>query len=195
MANIFELDNQQRKLIDLLENEQSLTGEERQELTSELDRIYQQKGLALLPLFDTIEYLVMQNNHAEEKIEEIRKLVKKNQRIIDRLYGLVKHIFITTGQKLFQPTPTVAFKVRKLPKRVEVIDDELIPDDFKTVSLTLPMSVARIVALEYPHLKIDLDSKKKEVSKREIKRLFDEGVELEGVKIIDDDFTVVKDGV
>ena len=197
MANIFQLNQEQEEIVSLLENESNLSGEEKIDLHKRLAVIYEKKGVALLPLFDIIEYLVMQNNHAEEKIEEIRNKVKRNKRVIDSLKGVVKGIFISTGQKLFQVTQTLAFKRRKLPKRIEIDETAIdnIPDDFKTVTLTVPVSIARIISLDFPQLKLDIDTKKQEVSKIELKKLIESGVEIEGVKLIDDDFTVVKDGV
>ncbi|MBM4400784.1 MAG: hypothetical protein FJ045_02410, partial [Crenarchaeota archaeon] len=127
MADIFHLDKEQRYLVDLLDNEDNLTGEERQDLEKRIDEIVKAKGNKLPVLFDAIEYLAGQNNHAQEKVSEIQAMIKKNKNTIDRLMQIAKHIFASTGQTAFQIGHAL-FKTRKLPKRLEIDNPDIVSD-------------------------------------------------------------------
>jgi hypothetical protein len=194
MADIFHLDKEQRRLVDLLDMEDNLSSEERAELDQQLSIINEKKSMLLPPLFDVIEYLTMQNNHASEKIEEIRKLQKRNERVIDRINNMVKHIFISTGQSVFQIGQAV-FKTRKKPPRLDIVDPDAVPEDYKTINITVPMHTARIIALEHPELNLSVDDKKAEIRKSELKDLWKQGIEVQGVNMVNDDFSVEVKGV
>ena len=195
MADIFHLDLEQRALVELLDIGDNLTGEEQADLDKRIAKITEQKGNLLPQMFDTIEYLVTQNNAGQEKVSEIQALMKRNKRTIDRVMSIVKHIFVSTGQDMFD-LGNVIFKRRKLPPRLEVIDPDAVPEDYKTVSITIPLHEAKIIAFEHPELNLDIDDSKAEVKKTEIKRLWkEEGIEMQGCKLINDDFKVEAKGV
>jgi len=190
MADIFHLDQEQRELVDLLENEDNLTLDEKQDLETRLAVIYEQKGNLLPQMFDIIEYLVMQNNHALEKREEIDKKIKKNKQTIERVLAVVKHIFVSTGQKAFQ-IGAATFKTKKLPPRLEITEPSLISDEYKTYSLTVPLHIAKVIAFEHPELNITVDDSRAETKKTELKNLWKQGLEMPGCQMVDDDFKVV----
>lgn len=195
MADIFHLDKEQQELITLLDNEQNLSGEERQELEKRLDKIREQKGNLIPQMFDIIEYLNMQNDYASAKIDELAAIKKKNTNTINRVMDVTKSIFVSTGQSMWQIGSAV-FKRRKLPARLEITNPDLIPEDYKTITITVPLYSAKVIDFEHPELKLNIDESRADVKKTELKKLWqDDGIETPGCKLIDDDFKVEVKGV
>jgi len=193
MADLFKLNSQQHYLVSLLEAE-ILTEEERKDLQLALDTVIAKKANALPELFDMIEYLTVQTNAGKEKIDEIQALINRNNNVINRLQEVAKGIFSSTAFSLFQIGAAV-FKKRKLPARVEITDASIIPDDFKKVKLNLPLTIAKLVLLEHPELDIEINEEKADVSKSDLKNLWKDGVNVQGIEVIDDDFKVIVEGV
>lgn len=194
MADLYHLTNEQQELIDLLDNELNLTGEERAVLETRLAEIYSQIGNKLPELADATEYLTMQYNHALEKREALDKYMKQAKATLERIEQIKKNIFIQTGQPQFQ-IGSVVFKKHKLPVRLEITNPELVPDDFKTVKLTVPLYTARQIDFEHPELNLNIDDSRAEVKKAELKKLWQEGIETPGCQLIDNDFKVEVKGV
>lgn len=194
MADLYHLTNEQQELIDLLDNELNLTGEERAVLETRLAEIYSQIGNKLPELADATEYLTMQYNHALEKREALDKYMKQAKATLERIEQIKKNIFIQTGQPQFQ-IGSVVFKKHKLPARLEITNPELVPDDFKTVKLTVPLYTARQIDFEHPELNLNIDDSRAEVKKAELKKLWQEGIETPGCQLIDNDFKVEVKGV
>jgi hypothetical protein len=194
MANIFMLNQKQAYLVALLENDDILTKEERSDLQAALNDIIVKKGNALPELFDIKEYLAIQNNAAREKVSEIQALIKKNDGVLKRIDEYAKLIFTSTGQMLYS-IGTVIFKRHELPRRVEILDASIVPDEFKRISIKVPLYAAKLIAIEYPELNLEIDEDSAVISKTEIKKLADEGIIVQGTKIVDDDFKVEVKGI
>jgi hypothetical protein len=189
--NLWKLTNEWQLMLSLLDNYDNLTGEEMQELNSLQDQAQQDLTAFLAQGLDAKDMLGAQLTYAQEKISELTAIRKRLEQQTKRVDDLLKQAVTMTNQKAVAIGANT-LSVKKTPAKLIIDDDADISDEYKQISITLPLHVAKIVAFEYD---LDIDWSKAETLKSEIKKLMtakENPIEFAGCRLVSDTRLEVK---
>lgn len=95
-----------------------------------LEGEFNDKALSVAGFFQNIEAEIKAMRDAEKRIDERRKAKEAS---VDRLKNYLKREMIRTGISKIE-CPQFVISLRNNPESVEIIDEKLIPDEFKRIS-------------------------------------------------------------
>lgn len=142
MDKNFSLYNITNKFIDLFEKAQEgeLTEEELQEQGNELALVLQNKGTSIVAYTRNTESLIEAMKVEEKRISENRKTLENK---LDKFKEYVKDNMQRLGiQKLESELGTLS--IAKNPASVEILDESLIPNDYKKEKVTITVDKTAI---------------------------------------------------
>lgn len=186
MSNIMKIRDEARELADLWESTEG-------ELTPELEEAYNkllqmgQAGVAILcDLRDEIEARM---NSRKAKAKELTELAKKDEGMLDNNKKYLMAIMDVMGTKKVTVGSLVVTKSDGR-ESVNVVDESLVPDNYKRATLTIPGDQLYLVESLFPDAEI-----KKEVDKTAIKQVYKDSegnMGVAGTEIIRTPYLTIK---
>lgn len=189
--NLWKVTTEWQQMLSLLDNYDNLTGEELQELNAITEKANQDVTAFLAQGLDAKDMLGAQLTYAAEKIDELQKIKKRLEKQSKKVDDILKQVVVMSNQKSVAIGANT-LSVRKTPPKLIIDDDSGISDEYKQITITIPLTLARQIDWIY---NLEIDFSKAETLKTEIKKLMtakDVAIEFPGCRIVSDTSLVVK---
>jgi len=185
MPNILALKDLARDIVVALDTQEG-------EFTADVDELFTQiaaKGAAAVaPLCDVVDELSLRAAARKDKAKELTELAKKDESMVENAKKYLVRIMQTIGQDKMQ-IGTLSITLAKGKESVEVINEESVPDKYKTATVKINGSQVDTLKSVFGD---NIKSIKLDVDKTAIKSASDDNIGIAGTEIVRKPYLIIK---